>query len=382
MANFLRGLGQLAGVAGAAIGGYADDQKEAARRALLAQQEERAQKQLLLAEQAQKMAAERDKRDAVQQALMNRVNLRDKGYRPLEAFKQTGSPLDQPFQQIHDAQAKDAVQVGDDRFVAPLESERGYRDRTRREDQINAENQYLREQADAEKRLSKTQQFQHSEGEATRTNQRVIAGIHGNAGATKALSGPIAARVGQAGEMMKKGFDLLPMMESLDVTLANSAALDIAENGVGVGSHRIPGTKGVGRWMANRKPEFAAYQAALAPFVLAAGHATSGVRISNEQIAQIRKSIELEPGDLSNPTVMAQKKKNMIDLMNSINGSLPAEAIAEQEEQMGDEQLKILEGHGYRPIVYRLKTGGSAMPTPSSGRADRFAKWGLTPRSP
>ena len=123
MPNFLRGLGQAIGVAGAGIGGYAKDEEERKRQALIAAQEGRAAEQLRLQQAAQKMAMERDSRDAIQQALTNRTSLRDKGYRVAKPPVATGSPLDAPFQQIADAQAAgDKEVVGEETFLAPLEN--------------------------------------------------------------------------------------------------------------------------------------------------------------------------------------------------------------------------------------------------------------------
>ena len=160
------------------------------------------------------------------------------------------------------------------------------------------------------------------------------------------LPAPLAAKVGQFGEMLKKADDLFPAMEALNVKLASSAAQDIAAHGIGVAGHAIPGSRGLGSMMLNRSPEYAKYQAALSPLVLAAAHAISGARISNEQVAQIRESIEIKPGD--QPPIVAQKVKNVVDLINSIGGSLPADAIMFQESQLTPEQLQRVQGYGYQ----------------------------------
>lgn len=173
-------------------------------------------------------------------------------------------------------------------------------------------------------------------------------------GATKALAAPIAAKVGQAGEMLKKADDVLKLTEDLDVTLGKSAARDISEHGFA----HIPGSKGVGSMLMARSPAYAQYQAALSPFILAAAHALSGARINQDQVEQIRKSVELAPGDFSNASVRAQKKKNLIDLINSINGSLPKEAIAEQEGQMDEDALGRIAGHGYKRVGSKADTTG------------------------
>ncbi len=185
----------------------------------------------------------------------------------------------------------------------------------------------------------------------TRTGQMVSTGVGKpltGAGSGQ-LAAPMAAKVGQAGEMIKKAADLLPLMQGMNPDIGGSAAQDIAEHGVGAGHFlRIPGSRAVGSMMLNKEPSYAQYQASLSPFVLAAAHALSGARINQDQVEQIRNSIELKPGDFKNPTVRAQKQKNLIDLVNSISGSLPADAIASQEDQMEPALLKSLKGFGYR----------------------------------
>lgn len=160
------------------------------------------------------------------------------------------------------------------------------------------------------------------------------------------LPAPMAAKVGQFGEMLKKADDLLPSMEALDVSLGQSAANDVAQHGVGVMGMHIPGTQGVGSALVNRTPEYSRYQASLSPFILAAAHALSGARINQDQIAQIRQSIEIKPGD-SQP-VRQQKLKNVVDLINSIGGALPDEAVTAQESQMAPDQIERLSGYGYK----------------------------------
>lgn len=166
--------------------------------------------------------------------------------------------------------------------------------------------------------------------------------------ASGALAAPVAFRVGQAGEMLKKAADILPMLDQLRVGLAQSSAADIANNGVGIAGMHIPGTKGVGNLMMNNDPRFATYQAALGPLSIAAAHANAGLRVSDAQMAKIQKNMEVAPGDVANPTVMAMKKKNMVDLINSIVGSLPPEAVAAQEAQMDPAALAMLKAAGYR----------------------------------
>ena len=176
--------------------------------------------------------------------------------------------------------------------------------------------------------------------------------------ATKALAAPIAAKVGQFGEMVKKADDLLKIQQDLDVTIGKSAARDISEHGIA----GIPGTKGIGSALTARSPAYAQYQAALSPFILAAAHALSGARINQDQVEQIRKSVELAPGDIGNPTVRAQKTKNLIDLINSIGGSLPKGAIGEQEGQMDEEAIGRLTGHGYKRIGTAVAGGDKIDP--------------------
>lgn len=176
-------------------------------------------------------------------------------------------------------------------------------------------------------------------------------------------SAPMAAKVGQFGEMLKKYQDLIGSMEGLDVGLSQSAARDIAEHGIGIGSARIPGTKGLGSMLVNKTPQYAQYQAALSPFILAAAHALSGARINQDQVAQIRQSIELQPGDFTNPTVRAQKEKNLVDLINSIGGSLPEEAIVAQEDQMDPKAIDALVARGYK----RRRTTAAPKAGPTSG---------------
>ncbi len=177
------------------------------------------------------------------------------------------------------------------------------------------------------------------------------------------LAAPMASKVGQFGEMLKKADDLIPAAEAMQVSLASSAAQDIAAHGIGAGSARIPGTAGLGSMMLNRNPDYAKYQAALSPFILAAAHALSGARINQDQVAQIRESIEIKPGDMANPKVVAQKQKNLLDLINSIGGSLPADAVSAQEQQMGDEGIQRMVGRGY----LRRSATGPATPAASGG---------------
>ncbi len=177
--------------------------------------------------------------------------------------------------------------------------------------------------------------------------------------ATKALAAPMAAKVGQFGEMLKKIDDVFPAMEAYEMKLGSSAAHDVA-TGVGALGH-IPGASAVGSMLLSRSPEAASYQAALTPFVLAAAHALSGARINSEQTKQIRASIELTPG--MSPQERAQKKKNLIDLANSIGGSLPSDAVAEQEAQMGDAGIQRIRGYGYSP---RTAAGPATPAAPKS----------------
>lgn len=192
-------------------------------------------------------------------------------------------------------------------------------------------------------------------------------------GANGALAAPMAAKVGQAGEMLKKASDLLPAMDALDVHLGGSAAQDIATHGLGVGSLRIPGTQGLGSAMLNNAPDYATYQASLSPFVLAAAHALSGARINDEQVKQIRSSIELKPGDT--PQVRAQKKKNVIDLMNSINGSLPPDAVAAQEAQMDAPALTTLRNGGYKGAAKATTPQRRSTDVPAPAAVPSYEDW-------
>lgn len=190
-------------------------------------------------------------------------------------------------------------------------------------------------------------------------------GAKGTKVALKALPAPMAAKVGQFGEMLKKADDLMPLMEDLDASIGKTGARDIAEHGLA----HLPGTRGIGSALVSKSPAYAQYQAALSPFILAAAHALSGARINQDQVEQIRKSIELAPGDISNPTVRAQKKKNMVDLINSIGGSLPHDAIAEQEDQMEETSLARLGGHGYKRIGGKSGSGGAKTITQAEAAA-------------
>ena len=197
-------------------------------------------------------------------------------------------------------------------------------------------------------------------------------------GATKTLPAPLAARVGQFGEMLKKSADLMPMVDDMNVTLGKSASRDLAEGGVHVPFFgTVPGTKGLGESLMANNPAYAQYQAALQPFILAAAHAMSGARINADQTEKIRKSIELAPGDFHNPNVRKQKQKNMVDLINSIAGSLPAGGVEDQEAQMDESEIEKVVGRGYK------RRGASTAKTPAGGgekiSADDFAK--LSPTS-
>lgn len=206
------------------------------------------------------------------------------------------------------------------------------------------------------------------------------------AGAVKNLPAPLAAKVGQAGEMIKKAADVLPMIEGLNVSLGQSASADIASHGIGIkGIATVPGSKGLGNMMMNNKPAYAQYQAALSPFILAAAHALSGARINQDQVEQIRKSIEIAPGDVSNPQVVEQKRKNMLDLINSIAGSLPADAISLQESQIDEKALKALEGYGYKRATPKNAAPQPNTPPQASaakpGTHPLVSKYGITPPS-
>jgi hypothetical protein len=187
-------------------------------------------------------------------------------------------------------------------------------------------------------------QVQTPDGAVIYMPRSQAAGMHApsKTGVAKDLPAPLAAKVGQAGEMIKKAYDVLPQMDALDVSLENSAAQDVAQHGVGAFGMHIPGTQGAGSLMLNRDPAYSKYQASLSPFILAAAHALSGARINQDQVEQIRHSIEFKPGDTKD--VRAQKRKNMVDLVNSISGSLPATAIAEQEDQMDPGSIALLKG--------------------------------------
>jgi len=166
------------------------------------------------------------------------------------------------------------------------------------------------------------------------------------AGALSKLPAPLALRVGQFGEMLKKSDDLRKITEGLSVNVGQSAAQDVAEHGFKIGGLAVPGSRAVGSWLANRSNDYATYQAVLTPFVTAAAHAIGGARVNQTQIDQIRNSIEIKPGD--SPELKATKAKNMFDLINSTGGALPAEAIAVQEAQMDPAALAALREHGYR----------------------------------
>lgn len=178
------------------------------------------------------------------------------------------------------------------------------------------------------------------------------------------LSGPIAAKVGQFGEMLKKTHDLLDATEGIDVGLGNSAAQDVAAHGVRVLGHSLPGTQGLGSMAVNRTPQYAKYQAALTPLVLATAHALSGARINPEQVEQIRASIEIKPGESKESR--AQKLKNLMDLTNSIGGSLPPDAVATQEGQMEPQQIAKLRSHGYRGGQQHAQQGAAPSGAPAS----------------
>jgi len=196
----------------------------------------------------------------------------------------------------------------------------------------------------------------------------VGAAAPGKTGAAGALAAPMASKVGQFGEMLKKSGDLLPAMEALDISLGQSASADIAQHGVGVAGMHIPGTKGVGNILVNRTPEYATYQTTLTPFVLANAHALSGARINIDQAQMIRQSIEMQPSDA--PQTRKQRIKNVIDQLNSVGGSLPPDAVAEQESQMDPRVLEMLRGNGYKS-----HTGTSSKPpgaAPSGFDPDAF----------
>lgn len=205
---------------------------------------------------------------------------------------------------------------------------------------------------------------QQADGSVVYTPRPYAAGqaVPGKAGGASNLAAPVAARVGQFGEMLKKTAQILPIMDALDVNLGNSTAQDIAENGIGVGGYHIPGTKGLGSAMMNRSSRYAEYEAAASPLVLAIAHALSGARINKDQTDKIRESIVYAPGD--SPAVKAQKRKNLVDMVNSVGGSLPVDAVAAQEAQMDPSAMTSLRGYGYR-----LEHQGPAAGSPAPKRA-------------
>lgn len=240
-----------------------------------------------------------------------------------------------------------------------------------------------------------------ADGNPVYTPRPEAAGMHApaKAGQGSTLAAPMAAKVGQFGEMLKKASDLSTLTDNLDVTVGKSTTRDLAEHGIHVPFlGTMPGSKGLGSMLQSHSPEYSQYQAALSPFILAAAHALSGARINQDQVEQIRKSIELAPGDFANKAVRAQKEKNMIDLINSIGGSLPAEAIGAQEDQMDAESMARMKGLGYRPAnrkgaapaTQRATTGASdpggditlgTDPTAGMSDADAWEHWkkaGLT----
>lgn len=177
-------------------------------------------------------------------------------------------------------------------------------------------------------------------------------------------SAPMAAKVGQFGEMLKKAHDVFGAADQMDVTLGQSAANDVAQHGVHIPLlGTVPGSKGAGNLMLSNSPQYAQYQAALSPFILAAAHALSGARINQDQVEQIRRSIELAPGDFGNPQVRQQKEKNLIDLINSIGGSLPQDQITAQEGQMDPEAIKAMTSRGYR-----VRTGSTPQRRSTDGK--------------
>lgn len=192
---------------------------------------------------------------------------------------------------------------------------------------------------------------------------RVGGGVKpGAKGAVANLPAPMALRVGQFGEMLKKGADLLPATDALNVALGSSAARDLAQ---GAHMSALPGMSALGHMMMNSVPEYSKYQAALTPFVMAAAHATGGARITQEQINQIRAGIEIQPKDP--PAVRQQKVKNLVDLMNSVGGALPSSAVATQEDQMDPEQFKLVQGYGYKAAARAEAAAAAGAPAPSGG---------------
>lgn len=187
-------------------------------------------------------------------------------------------------------------------------------------------------------------QVQQPDGSVVYVPRNQASGRQAPKKGSTSLPAPMAAKVGQFGEMLKKADDLLPIMDAIDIELSQSTAQDVAEHGLA----HLPGTRGVGAMMVNRSPTFAKYQAALDPFILAAAHALSGARINSDQVNQIRKSIEVKPGESKESR--AQKKKNLVDLFNSIGGSLPADAIAVQEGQLDAPAMLRLKGYGYQSV--------------------------------
>lgn len=218
---------------------------------------------------------------------------------------------------------------------------------------------------------------QQADGTVVYTPRSQAAGMmvpgKGKGAAGGNLPAPMAAKVGQFGEMLKKASDLMPATDALNVSLSNSAAQDVAAHGIGIAGGHIPGTQGVGSLMVNRSPEYSTYQAALSPFVLAAAHALSGARINDTQVQQIRASIEIKPGDP--PKTRAQKHKNLIDLINSIGGSLPADAIGAQEDQMDPQAMVLMKGYGYKPA---LRASATATPKGASSGDVHLGKPALT----
>lgn len=149
MNSFLRSLGDVAGVASGAVSGMRDDQIQAFKQKMVEDEAARQQQQLDLAKRSAQLAEDRDKRDALAQALQQRMGLRQARFRKDTGPIATGSPLDQPFAQIRQQQMAqgDTEKLGDEIWVAPLESDQQLKDRELAESRKYAEEQTAKAQA-------------------------------------------------------------------------------------------------------------------------------------------------------------------------------------------------------------------------------------------
>jgi len=166
--------------------------------------------------------------------------------------------------------------------------------------------------------------------------------------ANQAGSAPMAARVGQMGLALRAAGKLIPMHEQLGTSGIPLGAQTAAETAGGgnVASH-LPGAKEFSNIVLAGSGDYAVYKAGLPNLILGATHAISGARINQQQADLLASGLELRQGDEQNPAIGSKKLDDMVDFLNSMRASLPADAVAKEEAGIDAQTMAVLKQHGY-----------------------------------